>query len=72
MVYQSNIELVYLFVSASDSIASDTSADVYDIVWSAMEALTSLQALIKSSLLIENMIDDVEGAFFEVHARRKC
>ena len=47
-----NLDLAYLFAFASDSIPSKTNTDVGSDPWLAMNALTSLRAPIKSSLLV--------------------
>ena len=39
--------------------------------WSAIDALTSLQAPVKSSLMVCENISDVQGSFFEVPAKHK-
>jgi len=47
-----DLDLAYISVLASDSVPSDTSTDVDSDPWSAMIALTSLHAPVKSSLLV--------------------
>ena len=56
---------------ASDSVPSDTSNDADDDPWSVIDALTSLHALMRSSLTAYQSISDVQGTFFDVPARRK-
>ena len=56
---------------ASDSILSDTSTDIDDDPWSAIDALTSLVAPVKSSLMVYENISDVQGSLFEVPAKHK-
>lgn len=65
-----NLELANLSVCASNCIPSDTSIEVDDDVWSAIDYLTSLQVLKKSSFLTKDGIDNVRGAFFEVPAHQ--
>ena len=45
------LDLAYLSVFASDSVPSNTSTDVGDDPWSAIDALTSLHVLVRSSLM---------------------
>lgn len=61
--------MAYSSACASDSIPSDTSTKFDNDVWLAIYALTLLQALIKSSFLAEDKIDNIQGIFFEVPAR---
>ena len=56
---------------ASDSVSSDTSTGVGSDSWLVMNALTSLRAPIKSSLLIREKIESANNAF-EVPAKRKA
>ena len=63
--------MAYFFTFASDSIPSDTSTDVGSDLWSAMNTLTSLCELIKSSLLVRKKIGDAHNALFEVPVKRK-
>jgi len=44
------LDLVYFFVFASDSVLLDTSTDVDDDSWLTIDAQTSLHAPVKSSL----------------------
>jgi len=41
---------------ASDSVPSDTSTDIDDDPWSAIDALTLLQAPMKSSLMVREIL----------------
>jgi len=66
-----DLDLAYFSIFASDSIPSDTSTDVDSDPWSAMNALTSLHAPTKSSLLVCEKIGSAHDALFEVPARRK-
>jgi len=50
---------------------SDTSTDVNDDPWSAIDALTSLHVPVRSSLTVYQSVNDAQGSFFEVPARRK-
>ena len=61
----------YFSVFVSDSVPSDTSTDVDDDPWSAIDALTSLHVLVRSSLIVYQSVSDVQGSFFEVPARNK-
>jgi len=61
-----NLDLAYFTAFASDSVLSDTSTDVDSDPWSAMNALTSLHAPIKSSLVGREKIRDAYNALFEV------
>ena len=65
------LNLAYFFVFASNSAPSDTSTDVDDDLWSAIDALTSLHAPMRSSLTAYQSVSEVQGTFFEVPARRK-
>jgi len=58
-------------VFASDSVLSDTSTDVDDDPWSAIDALTSLHVPVRSSLTVYQDVNDVQGSLFMVPARRK-
>ena len=66
-----DLDLAYFSAFASDSMSSDTSTDIGSDSWLAMNALTSLHALTKSSLLIGEKIGDAYNAFFEVPTRQK-
>jgi len=66
-----DLDLAYFSAFASDSIPSDTSTDVGSDPWSAMNALTSLCAPIKSSLLVREKNKGAHNAIFEVPAKRK-
>jgi len=66
------LDLVYFFAFASDFVPSDTSTDVDSNQWSAVDALTSLHAPIKSSFMVREKTNDALGTFFEVPAKRKC
>ena len=63
--------MAYFSAFASNSVPSDTSTDVDSDPWSAMNALTSLHAPIKLSLLVCEKIESAHDALFEVPARRK-
>jgi len=65
------LDLAYFPVFASDFVPSDTSTDVDDDPWSAINALTSLHAPVRSSLMAYQCVNDVQGTFFEVPARCK-
>ena len=63
-----DLDLAYFSVFASNSIPLDTSTDIDDDLWSAIDALTSLQAPVRSSLVVFENISDVQGSFFDVLA----
>ena len=63
--------MAYFPAFVSDSVPSDTSTDVGSDPWSAMNALTSLCALIKSSLLVREKIESAYNALFKVPDKRK-
>ena len=63
--------LAYFSVFASDSVPSDTSTKGDNDPWSAIDALTSLHVPVRSSLTVYQSVNDAQGSFFEVPARRK-
>ena len=65
------LDLVYFSVFASDFVPSDTSTDIGDDPWSAIDTLTSLHVLVRSSLTVYQSIRDAQGSFFEVPVRHK-
>jgi len=65
------LNLAYFSVFASDSVPSDTSTEVDNDPWSAMDALTLLHVPVKSSLKVYQDIDDAQESVFMVPARRK-
>jgi len=66
-----NLDLAYLSTLAFDSILSDTSTDADSCPWSAIDVLTSLYALVRSSLMLHEKTSGAKGAFFEVPAKHK-
>ena len=56
---------------ASDSMPSDTSTDIDDDPWSAIDALTSLHVPVRSSLTVSQGVSDAQGSLFKVPVRRK-
>ena len=60
------LDLTYLSVFVSDSMPSDTSTDVDDDLWSAINALTSLHVPVRSSLTVYQSVSDAQKSFFEV------
>jgi len=50
---------------------SDTSTELGDGPWSAIDALTSLHAPVRSSLMAYQSVSKAQGSFFEVLARCK-
>ena len=66
-----NKDLAYFSAFASDSVPSDTSINVDSNPWLAMDALTSLHAPIKSTLMVCEKIGDARKALFEEPAKRK-
>ena len=66
-----DLNLTYFSVLASDSVPSDTSTEVDNDPWSAMDALTSLHIPIKSFLKTYQDVGDAQESVFMVPARRK-
>ena len=64
-----DLDLAYFSAFASDSVSSGSSTDMNSDPWSAMNALTSLYAPIKSSLLVCEKIGSTRDALFEVPTR---
>ena len=56
---------------ASDSVPSDTSTEVDDDLWSAIDALTSLYVPVKLSFETYQDAGDVQESVFMVPARQK-
>jgi len=52
-----------------DYVLSDTSTDMDSNQWSAVYAMTSVHAPIKSSFMVHKKTSDAHGAFFEVSAK---
>jgi len=65
------LNLTYFSVLASDSVSSDTSTEVDNDPWSAMDALTSLHVPMKSSFKTYQDVGDAHESVFMVPARRK-
>ena len=65
------LDLTYFFVFASDSMPSDTSTDVDDDPWSAIDALTSLHVPVRSSLTVYQDVSDAQESLFMVPAKRE-
>ena len=61
-----NQNLAYFSAFAFDTVPSDTSTDIDIGFWSVMNALTSLHAPTKSSLMVREEIRDELKALFEV------
>jgi len=66
-----DLDLAYFSIFVSDSVTSDTSTDVDSDPWSAMNALTSLHAATKSSLMVCEKIESAFDALFELPTRQK-
>ena len=66
-----NLDLAYFSAFASDSVPSNTNTDIDSDAWSAMNALTSLRAPVKSTLMGREKIRDAYNALFEVLAKWK-
>jgi len=66
-----NLNLAYFSAFTSDSIPSNTSTNIGSNPWSAMNALTSLHASIKSSFMVHKKFKDACKAFFEAPVKRK-
>jgi len=58
-------------VFASDSVLSDTSTEVDNDPWSAMDTLTSLHVPMKSSFKTYQDVGDAHESVFMVPARRE-
>jgi len=52
------LNLAYFYVFASDSVPSDTSTEVDNDPWSAMDVLTSLHVPMRSSLKMYQDVGD--------------
>jgi len=65
------LNLAYFSVFASHSASSNTSTEVDNDPWSAMDALTSLHVPVKSSLKTYQDVGDAQESVFMVSARRK-
>jgi len=63
--------LAYFSAFASDYVQSDPNIDMDNDPWSAMNALTSLRAPIKSFLLVREKIRGAYNAFFGVPVKLK-
>lgn len=61
-------DLVYLSVCNSELIPTATTITNINNVWLAIDILLPLQEPVKSSLLTQDRIKDMQGAFFEVPA----
>jgi len=59
------------FCRSSDSVPSDTITDIDSDPLSTIDALTSLYAPVRSSLMVHEMTSEVQGAFFEVPTKHK-
>ena len=66
-----DLDLTYHSMFASDSVPSDTSTDVGDDPWSAIDALTSLHVPVRSFLTVYQDVSDVQGSLFKFPARHK-
>ena len=65
------LNLSYFSMFASDSVPSDTSTEVDNDPWSAMDDLTLLHVPLKSSLKTYQDVGDAQESVFMVPARRK-
>jgi len=63
--------LAYFFVFASDFVPADTSTDVGDDPWSAIDALTLLHVLMRSFLMVYQCVSDAQGSFIDVPVKHK-
>ena len=59
-----DLNLAYFSVLASDSVPSDTSTEVDNDPWSAMDTLTSLHVLMKSSFKTYQDVGDAQESVF--------
>ena len=66
-----DLNLTYFSVLASDSVP-DTSTEVDNDPWSAMDALTSMHVPMRSSLKTYQDVGDAQESIFMVPVRRKC
>jgi len=66
-----DLDLAYFSAFALNFVPLDTSTDMDNNPWSAMNALTSLHAPTKSSLLACEKIGSTHDALFEVPAKQK-
>jgi len=64
-----DLDFAYFSTIALDVVPSDTSTDVGRDPWSIVNALTSLHAPTKSSLLVREKIGSAHNALFEVPAK---
>jgi len=64
-----NLDLTYLSALVSDFVPSDTSTDVNSDFLSAIDALTSLHAPVRSSFMVREKTSNAQGSFFEVPAK---
>jgi len=55
------LDFAYFSVFASDFILSDTSTDIDDDPWSAIDALTSLHVPVISSLTVYQTVSNAQG-----------
>ena len=67
-----DLNLAYFSVFASDSIPSDISTDVDSDPWSAMNALTSLYAPTKSSLMVREELKTHSKLSLKYQPSGKC
>ena len=63
--------MAYPSALASDFVLSYTSTDVNSDPLSAIDALTSLHAPVKSQFMVHEKTSDVQGSFFEVPTKHK-
>ena len=66
------LDLAYLSRFASDSVPSDTSTDVGDDPWSAIDALTSLHVPVRSYLMANQGVSDVQESLVKVQQDAKA
>ena len=65
------LNLTYFSEFVSDSVPSDTSTDVDNDPWSAIDALTSLHVPMRLSLTVYQDVSDAQRSLFMVPVRRK-
>jgi len=64
-----DLNLSYFSALPSNSVSSDTSTDVDTDLVSAIHAMTSLYAPIRSSFMVHERASDAHGAFFKLPAK---
>jgi len=71
VIYQWRFRIGLPFCVSFDSAPSNTGTDVDSDPLSVIDALTSLQAIIRWSLMVQEMTEEAYGAFFNVPPKNK-